>query len=248
MHVIFRFYEELNDFLPAGRRKRPLEYRFDQPMPVKSAIETLGVPHTEVDLILAGGVSVDFTYAIQPGDYISVYPKFESFDITRISSLRPKPLRTLRFIADVHLGKLSRLLRLLGLDTVYRTDYEDRLIIETARDEQRIILTRDLGILKNRHVERGYWIRSVDPVRQAREVIQRFDLLTQLNPFSLCTQCNHRVRKVEKEMVAEQLPRRTRESFETFYLCEGCGRIDGEGSHVKHLKDRIEFVTNRDLF
>jgi uncharacterized protein with PIN domain len=243
MQVTFRFYEELNDFLPAARRKRPFRYGFDRPMPVKSAIETLGVPHTEVDLILANGRSVDFDYTVQPDDYLSVYPKFESFDITEISPLRPRPLRFTRFIADVHLGKLARLLRLLGLDTAYRTDYEDCLIIQMALNEQRIILTRDRGMLKNRYVERGYCIRSIEPVSQAREVIQRFNLQMQLNPFTLCTQCNHRVRKVEKAIIAHRLLERTRSAFETFYLCGGCGRIYWKGSHFMRLKARLEAVT-----
>ncbi len=247
MKVIFRFYEELNDFLPPAFRKRSFQFDCDRSMPVKSAIEALGVPHTEVDLILANGSSVDFEYTLQSGDYISIYPKFESFDITELSLLRPTPLRNPRFIADVHLGKLARLLRLLGLDTAYRNDYEDREIIQIAGDEQRIILTRDRGILKNRKVERGYFIRSLDPALQAREVIRRFDLLQQVKPFSLCMECGHPLRLVPKQSIENRVGERTRRYYHTFYLCQGCGRVFWKGSHYRQLKNRIEMITNSNL-
>jgi uncharacterized protein len=242
MHVTFRFYEELNDFLPQTVRKRSFRFDCDRVVPVRSAIESLGVPHTEVDLILANGSSVDFEYVLREGDYVSVYPKFESFDITGLSLLRPEPLRCPRFIADVHLGKLARWLRLLGLDTVYRNDLEDRVIVQIAGDEQRIILTRDLGILKSREVDRGYFIRSLDPVSQAREVVQRFDLRRRLNPFSLCMECNHPLRKVSKKSIEDRIGERTRKYYNTFYLCQGCGRIFWKGSHYRRLKARIGMI------
>src|ERR1700675_342197 len=119
VRATFRFYEELNDFLPWQRRKRATEYRCARAASVKNAIEALGVPHTEVELVLVNGESVDFSYLVREGDYVSVYPKFERFDIRPLLKVRGQPLRELRFIADAHLGGLARLLRMLGFDTLY---------------------------------------------------------------------------------------------------------------------------------
>lgn len=237
--VYFRFYEELNDRLPAERRKRSFAYEFPDNPSVKDAIESMGVPHTEVDLILANGVSVAFDYRLQDGDRVSVYPVFENFDISKVTRLRPEPLRIPRFILDVHLGKLARLLRMLGFDALYRNDYADREIIDIARDEKRIILTRDRGILKNRVVTHGYGVRQTAPLEQAREVVRRFDLFSQIRPFSRCMQCNECVVKIDKHAILNRLPPQTARSCDAFCHCPNCGRIYWKGSHYKRMQAKI---------
>ena len=112
----FRFYEELNDYLPPGLRKRTITREITGTPSVKDAIEALGVPHTEIDLILVDGRSVRFDCRLRGGERVAVYPEFERFDITPLHRLRPKPLREPRFVADVHLGTLARFLRLLGFE------------------------------------------------------------------------------------------------------------------------------------
>ena len=144
----FRFYEELNDFLPENKRKIEYSYAFYGTPAVKDAIEAEGVPHTEVDLILVNGKSVGFDYLLQHSDRVSVYPVFETLDISPVIRLREKPLRESKFILDVHLGKLTKLLRRLGFDSNYRNDYSDPEIVNISLKEKRIILTRDRGILK----------------------------------------------------------------------------------------------------
>ncbi|MBU4209202.1 MAG: Mut7-C ubiquitin/RNAse domain-containing protein [Proteobacteria bacterium] len=179
----FRFYEELNDFLSADKRKIAFAYKLSGSPSVKDVIEAVGVPHTEVDLILINGNSVKFDHILSHGDHISVYPVFENFDISHVTRLRPEPLRETRFIVDVHLGRLSRLLRMLGFDTLYKNNYKNEEIITEALTQKRIILTRDPGLLKNRSITHGYLIRGTDPHEQAQEVIQRFDLYSQAKPF-----------------------------------------------------------------
>src|SRR5262245_1932679 len=139
----FRFYEELNDFLALHHRKREFEHRCARAATIKNAIEALGVPHTEVELILVNGRSVDFAYRVVAGDRISVYPKFEAFDVGPLLRVRAQPLRLTRFIADAQLGGLARLLRALGFDTMYDNAYSDHEIRRRAAAEGRIILTRD---------------------------------------------------------------------------------------------------------
>ncbi|MCH7974911.1 MAG: twitching motility protein PilT, partial [Bacteroidetes bacterium] len=156
--IYFRFYEELNDFLPGEKRKVPFEHIYIDRTSVKDVIESFGVPHTEIDLILVNGKSVGFDYLISVGDDISVYPVFESLDITDVQYLRPKPLRNPKFIADVHLGKLAHYLRMMGFDVLYKNDFDDDEIVNVSLTEKRAILTKDRGILKRSEVTHGYWI------------------------------------------------------------------------------------------
>ena len=171
----FRFYAELYDFLPPGRRHIPFEHAFNGNPAIKDTIESLGVPHTEIDLILVNGESVDFSHPLQAGDRISVYPIFESIDIAPVLRVRPKPLRVPRFVLDTHLGRLAAYLRMLGFDALYRNDFDDDLLAELSRDENRILLTRDRALLKRSMVTHGYWMRETSPRQQLMEVLQRFD-------------------------------------------------------------------------
>jgi len=235
----FRFYEELNDFLPSSKRKKPFSYQFNGNPSIKDAIEAEGVPHTEVDLILINGISVGFDYHLQHGDRVSIYPVFESLDISPIAHLREKPLRKTVFILDVHLGKLARLLRMLGFDTLYRNDYKYSEIVNISIKEKRIILTRDRSILKTKAVTHGYWIRSKKPENQIREVLHRFDILSQVKPFHRCMVCNGIIDKIEKKTIQSQLPAKTACYYDEFYKCLSCGRIYWKGSHYFKMKNLV---------
>jgi hypothetical protein len=112
----FRFYAELNDFLPANKRQRNIAYRFRGTPSVKDTIEAIGVPHTEVDLIFVDGDSVGFEHLLTGGERVAVYPMFERFEIAQVTRLRPVLLREPRFVLDVHLGKLAHYLRLIGFN------------------------------------------------------------------------------------------------------------------------------------
>jgi uncharacterized protein len=239
--VEFRFYEELHDFLPKEKRKKSFSFAFKYNQTVKDAIEALGVPHAEVDLILVNGQSQDFSYTLQNGDVVSVYPVFESFDIREISKLRATPLRETKFVLDVHLGKLCKYLRMLGFDTFYRNDLDDDEIVQISVTEGRIILTRDIGILKNGLVTHGYWVRSQDSRKQLWEVIRRFDLYNQLRPFYRCIVCNGLIEDVPKSEIEHRLRPNTRAFFDEFYQCKSCGKIYWEGAHFESMQ---EFVNN----
>ena len=128
--VTLRFYAELNDFLPAERRRRDWNLTCDAQIPVHHLIEGCGVPHTEVELIVRGGESIGLETRVADGDRIAVYPMFEAFDVRPVLRLRTQPLRRPHFLADAHLGGLARLLRMAGFDTLYRNDYRDREIAD----------------------------------------------------------------------------------------------------------------------
>lgn len=235
----FRFYEELNDFLPSSRRKQEFLYEFENTPAVKDAVESIGVPHPEIDLILINGESADFSRKLQDGDHVSVYPVFESLNISDVQHLRPAPLRETKFILDVHLGKLARYLRLFGFDSEYDEDLKDNVIISRSVSEKRIILTRDKMLLKNRRVTHGYFVRATSPAKQAEEVVRKFDLASQMKIFTRCMECNVPVEDVAKEQVAGNLPERTRLYFDKFWICPRCKRIYWEGSHYDRMKEFV---------
>ncbi|NOX87640.1 MAG: Mut7-C ubiquitin/RNAse domain-containing protein [Calditrichaeota bacterium] len=243
--AIFRFYAELNDFLPRQWRQKEITYRFWGAPAVKDAIEALGVPHPEVDLILVNNQSVDFSYSLQEGDRVAVYPTFELFDISEVTRLRCKPLRKPCFILDCNLGKLARKLRMLGFDSLYQNDFQDKEIIDIALKEHRIILTRDIGLLKNNRVTHGYWVRQTDPGKQLEEVLNKFDLYSQSQPFTRCLDCNGLIEAVPKEKVIEQIPPKVQKYFNEFYRCVRCSKIYWEGSHYERMHKTIKALESK---
>jgi uncharacterized protein len=242
VQISLRFYAELNDFLSPDRRQVTFARILKEHASVKDVIEALGVPHTEVDLVLVNGESVDFSYLVRDGDRISVYPVFESIDITPLLRVRPRPLREPRFVLDTHLGKLAAYLRMLGFDTLYRNDYDDRTLAQISSGERRILLTRDRGLLKRSVVTHGYHVRETDPERQLVEVVRRFDLFRAIAPFRRCLRCNGALESIPKEAVADRLAPLTRQYYDEFATCRACGRIYWKGSHHVRMQRLVERV------
>lgn len=239
--VQLRFYEELNDFLPPERRKIKFGHELARRTSVKDLIESFGVPHTEVDVILANGRSVDFSYIVQAGDRISVYPKFESLDVSPLVRLRDKPLRDPRFVVDANLGRLARYLRLLGFDILYRNSFADREVASIASAERRIVLTRDRALLQHKIITHGYFVRADKPREQVREILARLDLYRALRPFSRCLRCNGELEDVGKDTVLDQLEPKTRQYYERFRRCKACGQAYWKGSHFQRMAKLCDY-------
>jgi uncharacterized protein len=240
--VELRFYEELNDFLPPGLRKKSFFHHVRGTPSVKDMVEALGIPHTEVDVILVNGESVGFEHRIEGGERVAVYPTFERLDVSSLTRLRSRPLREPKFIADVHLGKLARYLRLVGFDTVYERALDDAVIAARSRDECRIVLTRDRGLLKRKSVVRGHFVRETNADAQLVEVIDAFDLRGQVAPFTRCLVCNGDVRPVERRLVEDRLPRYTAMEYERFRRCGGCDKLYWAGAHFARLESLVASV------
>jgi hypothetical protein len=238
--TFLRFYEELNDFLPEEKRKKRFTHNFIDRTSVKDLIESLGIPHTEIDLILVNGKSVGFKYKIKDGDDISVYPVFESFDISDVQHLRPRPLRKPKFVADVHLGRLTKYLRMMGLDVLYKNDFNDDEIVETSLNEKRAILTKDRGILKRNEVTHGYWVRNTKVEEQVKEILNRFNLHKEKKEFSRCIECNELLKPVKKELIISQLPSIVVQSQSEFMLCPSCKKIYWKGTHYQRMLSFIK--------
>lgn len=236
----FRFYAELNDFLAPERRGRPFCYECARRATTKHAIEALGVPHTEVELILVNGESVDFDRVIEGGDRVCVYPQFESVDVTPLLRVRDRPLRCTRFIADAHLGALARYLRMLGFDTCYDESLDDREIAELASRERRVVLSRDRALLMQRIVTHGCYVRHIKPRRQLEEIVDRLDLSRSFQPFTRCMVCNSPLVAADRDEVLERLPAQTAIDHERFHTCRGCGKVYWPGSHYRRMCAFIE--------
>jgi len=239
----FRFYGQLNDFLPWQWRYGRFAHALRGPASVKDVIESLGVPHPEVDVIVVNGQPADFTYRMQDGDDVAVYPVFHRVDITGVRRVGTDPPQPVRFVLDVHLRKLAALLRLAGFDALLLT--EDAEVARVSAAERRVALTRDIGLLKRSVIQHGYWIRQTNPELQLVEVLQRFDLAERMDPFVRCMECNTILVPVDVDTIAEQLPPGTRECFDRFHRCPGCDRIYWQGSHFERLVRLLEHARER---
>lgn len=245
VRVTLRFFEELNDFLPPSRRHLRFEWLINGPSSIKDVIEALGLPHPEVELILVNGRSVKFSHPVADGDDVSVYPMFETLDVTPLLRLRPRPLRVTRFVLDAHLGTLARYLRALGFDTLYRNDYTDAALARISHDERRVLLTRDVGLLKRSLVTRGCYLRATEPRRQLEEIVDRLDLYRSVRPFRRCVRCNGPVRAVARSRLEGRIKPAVLRAFRRFSQCTACGRIYWPGSHYQRMRTMIDEVLQR---
>jgi len=211
-----RFYEELNDYLPGDKKKSSFVCRFEGELTAARLLHAIGVPLSEIDLLLCNGEAVDPMHAVCDGDRISVYPVFESFDIKGVTRAREEPLRQPRFLAGSGLQRLAVYLRLLGFDTHSGSGCGPIEADAMADSEGRILLTRDDG--PAHHASRLCRVRSNKPRHQAAEVLVRLDLHRLIKPFDRCTRCNE---KLEREGAS--------------WHCNACGMVCPGGRHLRRM-------------
>lgn len=243
----FNFHGSLNDFLTEEDRGHALEYRVGSAPAIKDAIEATGVPHPEIGLVIAGGEALPFSYLLKGGEEVHIYPHHE---IPQAFKHLVAPLLPERggegpaFIVDVHLGRLARYLRVAGIDTLYENeDMGDEKIAAISSREERIVLTRDVGLLKRSAVQYGHWIRNKNSRAQLREVVSHYGLKRHFIPFSRCVHCNGLIRPIEKTAVEEKLPPGIRRDFKSFFSCTSCGHIYWEGSHYKRIVELLRSLS-----
>lgn len=236
----FRFYEELNDFLAPERRRRAFSCPCARRATTKHMIEALGVPHTEVELVLLNGESAGFGALLREGDRVAVYPKFEALDVTPLLRVRAQALRCTRFVADAHLGGLARLLRMTGFDTLYDNHFQDDEIERIAGAQERIVLTRDRELLKRRGITHGCYVHALHSAQQLREIFDRLDLARSARPFTLCLNCNVPLRGIDKAQIAAALPPSVRERYQRFSTCDVCRGVFWEGSHWERMRALVD--------
>ncbi|MCF8104974.1 MAG: Mut7-C ubiquitin/RNAse domain-containing protein [Desulfohalobiaceae bacterium] len=230
----------LNYFLANDKPSNRIRYPLKRRASVKDLIESLGPPHTEIGEIRANSCQVDFDFIVSGGDVLVVKPNVPPVDPCRSTILRPEPLAALRFVVDVNVGKMAMLMRSLGFDTAYHWTWRDKKIAALAHEESRIVLSKDIGLLKRKKVTWGLFVRAAEPDAQLREVLNFFGLHPPFDLFSRCLRCNSLLRKVDKQAIIHRLEPKTRKYFQEFSICPDCRRIYWAGSHQEKLLRRIE--------
>jgi hypothetical protein len=240
--VELRVYAELNDFLAPELRATTMRREVRPHQTVKDVIEAAGIPHTEVDLIVIDGESVGFSHRPASGDRLAVYPVFESLDVAPIVRLRPAPLRDPRFVVDVNLGRLARLLRLLGFDVRFDPNLDDETLADISHVERRVLVTRDRGLLKRRNVTHGLFVREDRPFDQIVAVLRRLELASRLAPFTRCLRCGGALTAVDKDAVLDRLQPLTRKHYDEFHRCASCDHLYWRGSHHARLAGLVDEI------
>lgn len=241
-HIKICFHGELNDFLPAREKQRTISHEIKKARSVKDLIESIGIPHTEIDIILVNEQSVDFAFQLSGEEQIEVYPLTENLPLSPLLHNAPKIAIEPRFILDVHLGKLARYLRMLGFDTLYHNNYDDPELADISSNEQRILLTSDRKLLMRKKITRGYYMRSRHPKQQVKELLKHYKLFGYRPKFARCISCNGLIRKVKKEMIDAQLMPLTRKHYHEFFQCADCKKIYWEGSHYDKMQRLISQI------
>ncbi len=238
--IRLKFHGDLPFFLGTKTRPETVERALREKTSVKDVIESCGVPHPEVDLILINGRPVNFGYALRTDADVDVYPV--GLLPTCFTQNRLQVSNLTEFVADGHLGKLARDLRLLGFDVAYDRDADDRQLLAIMRKSNRALLTRDRRLLMHAIVQHGYYLRSQNPINQTIEVLRRFDLFSAIAPFKRCLRCNAPLEEVKKNEVIQRLEPLTKIYYEEFRRCMGCGQIYWAGSHFSKLQKRLEEI------
>lgn len=240
--VKFRFYEELNKHLSEERRKVWFDYLIPDATSVEEVFKDLKIPPDEIDLILVNQESKGLDYRLHDGDRVSVYPEFESFDISELGQLRDKSLRVPRFVCDVHLGRLCKYLRMLGWDTLYSNRYHPDELAAISRNEKRILLTRNYRLTKRSELTHAYCIRSANPREQLSELISKLQLSGCAKPLTRCLNCNQLIVPVDRHEISDRLQERTATYYNEFYFCRACDQVYWKGSHYENMMNFINHV------
>jgi uncharacterized protein with PIN domain len=217
------FLGRLNDFLTRDRKGQVITVNFRGQQSIKHLCESLGVPHPEIGPVLVDGQESSLESIAKDNDKVEIHP------VPNGCLIGP------RFILDGHLGRLARHLRMLGFDCLYRNNYDDPELAETAFHEQRILLTRDRRLLMRKAITHGYCLRSLEPLEQLNEVIERFLLIDHISPFHRCLSCNHSLEPVSKEAILDRLEPLTQKYFDEFQICPACKQIYWKGSHYERM-------------
>lgn len=221
----FRFYEELNDFLPNNRKKVDFEAAFNENISIKNIIENFGIPPSKVDLVLINGKPVDFNYILQDGDRVSVYPVFELLNIQNVTRIRKIPLRRIRFIVDIHLKGMVKPMRMLGFDIDFDPSYTTEDIIRISEKENRIILTTRKELMRSKSITHGILMRSGTAMERIKYVIDYLDVRNRIKPFSRCLVCNDLLESEFTEKNLNLFLHGRKKVCEKYMLCKSCNEM-----------------------
>jgi len=147
----------------------------------------------------------------------------------------------MKFICDEMLGTLAKWLRILGYDTKYVKNIDDEKIIEIARREERILITRDK--LLSRKADRSIYLENKNLEKQLKKVIEELNLKINKNKIlTRCIICNEIVNKIEKEKIRGRVPEHVFNEHENFWICPKCHRIYWIGSHWNNMEEKLKKI------
>ncbi|MBC7474194.1 MAG: hypothetical protein H7263_07860 [Candidatus Sericytochromatia bacterium] len=235
----FNFFDEINDFIQKNQRNQEIKIEFDDSTTAKDAIEAIGVPHTEVESIVVNDISVDFHYRLKDQDKVRVYSFSSKVIIEDKIPLRAS-IQNYKFIVDANVAKMAKYLRMLGFDTSYNFELPDKDIVALAEKEKRIILSRDIGLLKRKNATLGYFLRKTNIEEQVMEVLKRYDLTSQIKPLSICLECNGHINQVNKDSIIKKLNENVAKEYDEFFQCNNCKKIFWKGSHHDKMLNNID--------
>jgi len=151
-------------------------------------------------------------------------------------------VKDLKFVTDGMLGKLTRWLRMLGQDVVYTGSMDDKELIQKAKKEQRILLTRDLELYQQA-IGRGAEAFLVEGKTEAEKLAQlakRFRFKLEINvKVSRCPKCNTRIKPVSKTDVITKIPKTTSSYYNEFWECPMCRQVYWRGAHWKKIEKTL---------
>jgi hypothetical protein len=243
MIAYFTFHGTLNYFLPRAQKNKTIAYPFDWKATVKDMFESLGPPHPEAELIVVNGsLSVDLEYIVQDQDRFDIYDQGDAYAITPKVRLYPPYPQRPQFILDTHLGRTAAYLRMMGFDTLYRNDYDDEELARISDVETRILLTRDIGLLKRGRVMYGYFVRNTTPRLSLKEISDRYQLAQHAQPFRYCMKCNGQLLEVPKEAILDRIQPGTADYYDAFHQCQACQQVYWKGSHYERMAQLLQEV------
>lgn len=237
--LILEFEKTFEFFLPRKVGHARVLCPLNRKASVKDIVESYGVPHTEIGSLVFEGQSVDFSFVCPTGGVLSVGTIEAPFDACSPSFLRPHPVDAIRFIADVNVMRLGRLMILAGFDVCCSASYADAQIADIAEQENRIVLTRDTRLLMRKKITFARRIRAEDPYAQLMETLSFFGLKGAVSFFTRCTRCNTLLQPVTKASVLPLLEPKTRRYYNEFFQCHRCGQVYWPGSHRDHILKKI---------
>jgi len=239
VELFIQFDKRLDFFLAEKKNGGQFEYKLTRKASVKDIIESFGIPHTEIGHIAFNKKEINFSYIPSAPGLLNVQSVEPPFNVLFPTFLRPFPLKRFKFLADVNVIKLGRLLIILGFDVHYSSSLSDHEIVEIAETESRIILTRDTALLKRRKIIFAKRIKADHPYEQLIETIRFFGMEKQISFLSRCTNCNCKLVGVSKAMINHLLEPKTKQFFDTFVQCPQCNNVFWKGSHFENIKKKM---------
>ena len=242
--VRFKIFGRLKKFLGKPFQSDVIDLRWEEHRTLKDWIESLGIPHTEIGLVKVDTDSADLNSRLPSKCVVEVFEIEGPYDPRTEIMPGQTALGSVKFIADVHLGKLVRYLRILGLDCLYEEPWDDHILAQKAHDQKRIMLSRDMGLLQRKCISHGQFLHSDAPIKQAQEILKRYKIYDLCQPMSRCVSCNAPMNPVDKVKIEHLIEKGTKASYDKFFQCTSCSKVYWHGAHVKNILKTLREITD----